>query len=348
MKIYSLIMMIMLFFGSPARATILWMGGEDIDFPNGTLLSIGTDSRVFRSGYSRGGVYVSSYPGIASSNAFPGGAVTSAWISFQWYHTGNSNYPAVGFGKTGTSSYLFFGTDSGNGAKAALWKYDGTTFTELASESGTSVSGSWSVSGPVKFDMQVISYGASATVNVYMAAQPTAILTYTGNVVAGSAVSLDTAAIRAHDNGENISEVIVSSTDTRNLSLVTLAPNAAGDTNNWTGSYSNINPLTINDATNITDNTNNDVFECKMNSLPSTGVTILGVKIGARATTAGGGETSIALGVKTNSSISVPSATTQTAAWSTTETFYSTNPVTTNPWAPSEINALQINMKTAP
>lgn len=334
-----------------AHAAILWAGGEDIDFPNGSAPCTATNG-YFRSGFARASLWACGNGAISISNPFTGGAITSGWISFRasaWQYLQN-NQRFVGFGKSGTGSAIFLGSDSGNSNKMALWKYDGTTFTEIASETGTSYLNTGTV---YKFDMQIISYGASATVNVYLNGGASPLFSYTGNVLAGSATTLDEVVLSGYANYgsnyyENYSEIFVSDSDTRLLSLATLAPNAAGDLNQWTGAYTNINPATINDTSVVSDTTSGDTFECKLNSLPSGNFSILGVKVGARTAKYGAGLTSIAVGVKTNATVSVPGATALGTAFTETETYYPINPVTSANWTSTEINALQINLKSAP
>ncbi|MGZ3793944.1 MAG: hypothetical protein ACXVCP_16440 [Bdellovibrio sp.] len=343
MRTTKWILMAAFLFSHVAQATILWVGGEDIDFPNGG--SVCTAGSYVRSGYNRVTIYACNANLPAISNPFPGGAITSAWLSAQIVIADAAGLKYVGFTKSGTNSSLWIGTSGSANTKLALYKFDGTTWTEIATES----TGSLTYDAQTKIDMQVINYGASATVNMYVNGGATPRITYTGNVVAGAATNLDSVILRAAGGWSMVSEVIVSDSDTRTMSLVTLAPNAAGTTNQWTGTYSNINPTTINNAVNITDGTSGDTFQCKMNSLPTGNFSILGVKVAAFGLKTTTGPGSLAVGVYTNSSASVPAAVGLQTTWGpTVETLYSTNPVTSSAWTSSEINSLQMNLQTAP
>lgn len=327
----------LLIVGSTADSAILWMGGEDVDFPNGgSVCTIG----VNRAGYGRHSVVLCNSSNPAFSNIFPGGAVTSVWLSAQIYG-GSANDLSIGLSKSGTTSSLALGFGT-SGSKLALYKLDGATATLLATETGNSV-----ISAINKFDMQVTNYGATATVNVYFNGAATSVISYTGNVVAGAATNLDRVILKA-TSGIYVSEVIVSDSDTRKMSLVTLAPNAAGDLNQWTGAFTNVNPTTANDASVVSTATSGNIFQANLINLPTGTFNVLGVKASARATQTGAGITGLSLGVKTNATNNVPAAVTQAATWGTTETYYPTNPITVAPWTTTEINALQVHLQSAP
>jgi len=331
-------------FVQTAQAAILWTGGEEIDFPRGATVTANT-AGYHRSGYGRHTINVAAgFVGI--SNAFPSGPVTSAWFSVQAYmNVINANLKLVGLGKSGTSNGLWLGI-GGTAGKIALWKYDGTTWTLLATETGTSVP---STGLNYKYDMQVISYGASATVNIYVNGSASPKLTYTGDVTVGGNTNLDNVQIfQTNTAWTYYSEFIVADTDTRLMSVVTLAPSAAGTTNQWTGAYTDISESTLNDATLVSSATSGQNFQCNLNDLPSTSLAIKAVKATARGVQTGGGIAGLALGLYTSATVSVPSASALTTTWDTYETLYQTNPVTSSAFTPTEVNALQLNLQSAP
>ena len=334
-------------------ATVLWAGGEDVDFPNGATGAVSTCvagscwTGATRGGYSRTCIWTTNGGNTpVLSNTFSGGAVTSAWLSFRMRNNFGANRRWSGFGKSGTSAFLGIGTSPSSGTKVALKKYDGTTLTQIAEESGNSLAG-----GPAKLDMQIINYGAAGTVNIYVNGAATPALTYTGDIRVGAIASWDSFALVTDDGWPSCSsEFLVADTDTRSMSVVTLNPNANGDTNQWTGTQSDLNESYINDATAV----GNDAvgggqnFQCHMSDLPAGNFKIEGIKIAARTAQNGGNVTSIAVGVKTNATVSVPAPVALTSAWTTTETYYSSNPVMAAPWAVSEINSLQLNLQSSP
>ena len=140
----------------------LWFGGEPIDFPNGGAVALIGQAR---SGYARICLQADNNTKAAQSTVFSGGAITSGWLHFQMYLSGTS--PSEGLGSSSPIAALLVGSDGSNESKLALWTYNGSAYTELASESGTSLSGA----ANNQIDMHVVSYGASATVTVYLCAQ---------------------------------------------------------------------------------------------------------------------------------------------------------------------------------
>ncbi|MGZ3747535.1 MAG: hypothetical protein ACXWRE_09195 [Pseudobdellovibrionaceae bacterium] len=329
---------------SEAKATILWVGGEDVDFPNGSQ-ACNSNLAGWRSGYGRIAVYSCTNGSVAKGVPFAGGGVTSAWLSAQfryWSEAGSSKF--FGFGISGTDNGIFLGISAANAYKAAIWKHDGTTWTELASASNTTFS-----DGPnYKLDMQIVNYGANGTVNIYVNQGASPIVTYTGDIRSSGATSFDSFYLAGGNSSGPFSELIASTTDTRLLSLVTLQPNAAGDTTQWSGAYTDIDEALTDDSDNVATATSGNNFQCNLSNLPTGNFSIQAVKVAARATKTPTGATSISLGVKTNGSISVPTAAPLLDVWGYIETFYPTNPVTSTSWTPTEINALQINIQAAP
>lgn len=335
--------------GLPAAAGILWTGGEDLDFPNGVMACASTNVGHFRVGYARQAI-APCVAGYMKSTAFRGGPVTSAWLSVRFYGNAGWGGKIIGIGKSGTNSALLLGGSVGSANKLALFKMQSGVVTEIATESGLSLVSTTRQ----KYDIQIVNYGGSGTIKVYISGLPTQsfvapILTYTGDISLAGVSDLDT--VFSSDGISNfISEVIVADTDTRNLSLVSLTPSADGDLNQWTGgNYVNVSGTTQSDVTPITNNTNDEKFQCHVTNLPSTGLTVLNVKVGVRGTSSPGGATSVAVGVKTNATVSVPSpSTTMSPIWGLVETYYDQNPVTAQPWVNSDVDALQINMTTKP
>jgi hypothetical protein len=325
--------------------TILWFGGEDIDFPAGN--AVANNGSGFRSSYARTALNCSSGVNTVSARslAFSGGALTSFWLHAQLtLATGAQPYRAAGLAQTanGTASGLYVGNDSSTASKVALWKLDGSTWTELASESGASLS-----SAPQAVDMQVTNFGATATVNVYVAG--TLKITYSGSTAITGVSNLDCVSLPGNSGVFVASEIIVADADTRAMSLVTMAPNAAGDANNWTtGTYASINPTTINDANVIAVNTTGQDFQANCIDLPSGSFSVNAVKVAARAeVTAGSTPTSVKLGVKTGGTVNVDAGHTLTAAFTTYERLMTTNPVTSAAWLSSDMNALQMDLQSA-
>jgi hypothetical protein len=324
------------------------MGGEDIDFPNGVATGVSITAATFRTGYARCRIGTTSAAGLAKSTLFPGGAVTSCWFSFQGYSTAFSgNQRHLGLGKSGTSSGLFIGsgaTLSGSNAAVALWKYDGTTQTILATESGFSLT----ISTVHRFDVQLVSYGASATVNVYI--DSILVITFTGNVAVTGVTAVDSVFINQPSFPLGCSEIIVADEDTRSwLGLLTMAANAVGTTQNWSNpAITNVNPTTINDANAAFVNTTGQDEQYNLIDEPSGTFVVKAVKIAARALcTAGATANVLKLGFNSGGSVAVAASHSPGTTMATFEDYFTTNPVTTAAWGDStEMNALQLELKS--
>ena len=323
--------------------SVLWCGGEDIDFPIGAALSIQTGAPYFRAGYARLGIAQGAGPeaGFSHSKAFPGGAVTSAWLSYRIYPTGNiANYLGMGFGLSGTNKSLLVGASSSSGTKYALWKYDGTTKTQLAAESGNSLALIMA-----RIDMQVINYGASATVNVYL--NSNLIITFTGDVTVSGMTNFDHVIIDGNSAFYYFSEVIVADEDLRGwVGLVTLAPNANGTTQAWTNpGFANVNPTTINDANAASAASSGLDVQWKLNALPAGSGGVKAIKVATRAFMSTG-TANIQNGFNSGGTVAVSAAQAVTTAPATFENIYAVNPVTGVAWG-AEVNTLQIDLRSA-
>lgn len=332
-------------------SNVLWCGGEDIDFPvgpGGPNFANTTNASFFNSGFARCGINGSGNANEwASSIPFSGGAVTSLWLHFVLYDgTGvtSETYCGVSASSAANGAGLYVGTDSTTAKKLALWKYDGTTWTELASESGNSAA----TGSLITYDMQISGFGGgSPSVTVYV--NGVAKITYTTAISITGVTAFDCVAILSKQTFPSwwFSEFIVTDTlDTRTARLLTGAPNAAGTTNNWTGAYTNINPLAENDTSVVTVNTTGQDFQANVTDMPS-GYSIQAVKIAARSElTNGATPTLLKLGINEGGTISVDSGQSVAPAWFTYERLMTTDPVTSGAWNAANWNSLQLDLRS--
>lgn len=333
--------------------SILWCGGEDIDFPNGAAVFVDTtNANFFRNTFSRCGISCST--GWMWSKPFPGGSITSGWLSGHvgYNHgtgTNNVHYFGLVNSASGNASGLWVGEGS-TSSQLGIYTFNGTTFTLLAQTTSSPILNN-STNQSIKIDVQVISYGASGTVNLFF--NGAFALTFTGNIAVSGVSNLDTVAFQSHDPaGGNIwvSELIVSSTDTRSLQgLVTMAPNGNGTTQNWSNpAFTNFNPIVINDANSTFVNTTGQDEQATLIDLPSGNFSIPMVKIAARAlATSGATATNLKLGVNNGGTVAVASPHALTTGFNTVEDFFSTDPTTSVAWVQSQMNGLQLDLRSA-
>ena len=341
---------------------ILWAGNEDIDWSIlGTSALGNTDTTAghFRSGWSRSAVPVKCEGNPSSwtrSYPFPGGAVVSAWLSFQnitLNSTGNAEGTFLAaFGLSGTNSAVGLAGGASTGYKVSLCKFDGTTTTTLAAESGTSLANGVSN----RFDMQLTSYGATSTVNVYM--NGALIISYSGSTAVAGMANFDSVFIGFNtlSGGSQIfaiSEVIVADSDTRGLlGLNTLALTGAGTTTQWTNNtYTNINSATYSDNSPTYVNTTAKDQEYAVGTVQPAVYSVIAVVQSARlATPAGSTPTQVKLGYGSSGTgyFGTGAAKTPVVGFSTYQQIDPTNPITSVPWVSSDLSApLQLDIQSA-
>jgi hypothetical protein len=253
----------------------------------------------------------------------------------------------IGLGNSGNNALLCLACSSASANKIALGTFDGTTFVQLAVESGSSLP----ASTLLKIDMQLVNYGASATVNVYVSGVN--VISFSGDVTVLSNTNLDQAVIPGFSTNFSplVSEIIVSTDDTRSFpGLVTLALTGAGTTDSWSGVFSTINQTTLSDASPNFTNTTAQDQQFNITDLPSGTFVINAVKIeGRMAVSATPTATQVKLGYNSGGTVAFGTGATKTltTAYTTYEQLDATNPVTAAAWAQSDMNALQLDMRSA-
>ncbi len=273
----------------------------------------------------------------------------------------------IGFGQVSAGNMgIFVGTDGvGAGTKCGLWRFDGgTSRIQLAAETGNSINNV----GLTQIDMQVI---GGSHVNIYV--NKVLVISFTEGPNYGPPFpppwhlfpigmsAMDCAAI--FGTGSSVtqsSEIIVADTDTRDLSLVTMPTNGAGDNNNWdSGTYQDIgiggsgfdpDKTSIDDATYIEVATTGKDFQARHLALPLGFFRIEAVKVAVRAQVESGSAcSSIKLGVRESGTNYLDSGHTLTpaATWLTAERLMTTDPATSAAWTQNVINPLQLELQSA-
>ena len=332
--------------------SVLWCGGEDIDFQRGQLPTIDTTGGHFRSGYARCALVCPLNGTMLKSNTFPSGAVSNAWASLRGavYNgsTFGTNQKMWGFGQSSPlgsqKALVIYEATSG---KVGLATWDGSSLVSLATEAGNSMVGATQQ----KYDLHVQNFGASGgIVDVYV--DGTQVISFTGQASLSGFTSFDCVVAGAYNptggNSFTFSEVIVADEDVRAFSLVTGVPNAAGFQDQWTGAYTDIDEIAIDDTDVVYTPSTGQVEEFGLSDLPVGTFAIKATKVISRSEiTSGAAPTSLKLGYYTNSTKSVDSGHTLSNAWDEYERIDQQNPVTSSPWTPTEINALQIALESA-
>lgn len=321
--------------------TIYFVGGEDHDFLKIGNVSSSTLSSVRRTTHTR----IALDLGTVSTNRYVGGfgtTLTSFWFTGRWYAsngTGTSANDFISF-YDGTTRRLSIQSDGASRIRISTINSAGTV-TVLATSFLTVTS-----SLIQKLDVQVISYGSSGTVNVYN--EGVLYVTYTGNIITDSATSLSNFGIGSIMTGNSTywSEMIVSSEDTRKLSLATLYPTANGNTYNWTDTYASIDESTIDDADLISSSSANQVAQTTVNSslIPAGTLNVLAVGVSGRSTKGGTGPQNINIGIRTNSNDYYSSNLPLPTIFDRISYIWEINPNTSTTWTYSELTNAGFNI----
>jgi hypothetical protein len=328
--------------------TILFCGGEMDDFAVAGSVTFQTiTTSYYRPTYSRGTISVSLNSGANTLTVSYIDAVFAAQTSFSMtgrvYINGNITASSLLLGLLdGANQRLRLKLVGTSPTTIILEKFDGTTATTLGTSTLTVAS-----SGQYKLDL-IVNYTGSGRVRLYV--DQVLYIDYSGDPRAGGSTSLSGLRLGNQGGGNKAewSEVIVATQDTRTLSLATLAPNAAGSANAWTGAYTDIDEVTASETDVMTSATANQIANVNTTNMPTgtSGNGVTAVKIAASAARGTTGPTKLALGVRTNSTDSFPTAVTLDTGFATVETYYQQNPVTAATWTTAEIDALQIAFRS--
>lgn len=326
--------------------TILFCGGELDDFTLSGTVTHDTSTSARRTTYSRAAVMPD--PTISAIHRAVASITASStfWVSARMYQTSLmlANAIFMQFASGGNVRLRLRVTTGSTTPTFYLEKYDGTTATTLATSTGT-----LSTATLMRLDI-AITYGASGSVKVYRDGALT-LDTGTVDTTAGGSTTLDAVHLSSCNSSAytSWSEVIVCTQDARTLSLKTLVPDAAGTTSSWTGAYTDIDETTASDTDVLTSATAMQVTSVNTTGMPSgwSNLTVTAIKCIASAARGSTGPSKLALGVRTNSTDSFPTATTLDTGFSApVTTYYELNPVTGVAWTTTEVDALQIAFRS--
>jgi hypothetical protein len=257
----------------------------------------------------------------------------------------------LGLGYSGALRGIFLKTvdNAGQTTTLQLVLYTGSADTVVA----TTAVAILTINTLYKYDIQLINYGVSGTINVYQ--NGILILTYTGDIrITGiSSFNCIQAQSGVDSNGwdyqttqPRLSEVIVASVDTRSLSVTTHLLNAAGSANQWTGAYTDIDEVAINDTDFIYTDTADYDAQFGLSNLPAGVFYPLAIKISARAMkSVDAAIGTLKLGVLSASTVDVDAGSALTNSFAT----YSRIAETINGSALTSalVDALEINLRSA-
>lgn len=356
---------LLLFAQASLAASIVWVGGEDLDFsPIGTGTAPDQTVGHFRSNWARGdlaldGGQTGGWPGAAwrANNIF---SLTSLWAHARFYDpTTNTSNGGTIFALTTSDSVERIILGSVNGGGGCHVDSTGCTFVfkqtaaGVRTQLGSALTCSFSPapSSPNALDINVTGYNVtnggaiSVYINGALCFSLTGTTIYTDAVTALNGVDLGPAqSFFASGYLTGWSEVIVTDTlDTRSMGLWTLAPNANGNTTAWTcnGStpWQSVNPFTNLDATNCTSGTSSQVEEFAANTTPPTGAFgVLDFVTDARVNVGMSGPQHVEHMVRSGATDYSGGSIAPGLALGGTQTHWPTNPNTSAAWTTSQLN----------
>ena len=276
-----------------ASATILAIGGEDINTVRQGTVSIITTAGRFNSTYARNALALVNNPatGVPQGNRLDvnfSAASSDFWGSIQYYSvtsggtTLNSNW--IAFTDGGITRLMLRGSGVAQQIKISTRNAAGTVV-DLATATGSLCS----ANNRCKLDIHVV-YAVAGSVDVYN--NGVLIATYTGDTTTDGATTLGQMQVANHTSNNEVdaSEIIVADIDTRTLQLQSCVPQAAGTPQDWSGGLvGNINEITISDATFNSTTTASQVSNWTSCTLPAGVQAVVNVHTCARMSRGGGG-----------------------------------------------------------
>ncbi len=279
--------------------------------------------------------------------------ITSGWFSCEYYRAtstthGSVTLPTIGLGKSDIPVGGLFigqsGTVTNTTPKFAIFKVTSAgVITELATQTGAS----FALDTLHRLDVHFTGFNSgSGTVDLFLNGSTLPILAYAGSLTVSGYTTLDCArmigTLQFGDGiGNAVSEILIASEDTRTfLGVSSLAPSGAGDTNTFTtGAYTDIDEIVLDDADMLTSDTAAQVFNCALTDLLAGTFAIRGVQVTVRAAKGSSGPSTLGIGIKTGGTANTANQALDTALLNYKRLML-TNPVTSNAFTVTEVNAL--------
>jgi hypothetical protein len=300
---------------------------------------------------------VADEPGAQAYTDLPS-AVTDACIMAHWkevtWTRALDEVPFLAFTSSGQRE-VGIKVDSAT-SKLLLVSWNGATYDTIDTYSSV-----LSPSVPIRFDFAVNDYGtANCRLRVWaryiMRGSPYSyydipfpVFDKTGDY--GDSADLDGIVLTSIWPSEggyaiNLDEVVVHEDLTLRMRLVTLTPNGAATTADWSGAYTDIDEVAANDSDAIESATNGAIFRCELSDLPTATETVLAVQAVDRAAYGLTGPQKQQLGFCIDSTDYFSGDISLDAAYAGYKgDLLVTNPDTAAAWSRAEVNALQLAIK---
>jgi hypothetical protein len=348
-----------------ARMTYLFRGAEDMHFaPIGAPI-VDTTSGHFRNGFARCAVAANnSYaPDGTARMASPitqswripssyGIAISQFWFSARIFNYGADNidfngilWQALSAGDVPRLQLRRFGNTLPTNTYQLLKVDNAGNVTLLATTTGAMATGLLT-----KLDFDIL-YAVSGHINIYT--DGSLLISFAGDTTTNGNTTITGMDLCSWGAGTVFipaytawSEVIWDTSDTRSMGLVTLAPGGLGNLDQWSGTFTDVNEITLNDLTANFSATANQEQLYTGNSMPAGTYAVLDVTTTGRAATGGGAPSHFDFEIVTHATTYVSGTQTPGNSFSLQSAPWLTNPNTGVAWTITELNVLQQGMKS--
>jgi hypothetical protein len=326
-------------------ATIYDAYGEDGDYQyvNGAVgsgIGIVTSGNQFRAGYARCAVQF--FGGTAFGVRFwSTGPRTTAWFGMRIWCSNSADSPTKAWGLIDAGGVLRIAIqDTSSSTPAAAYNvYKRDAAGDLTLLGTTSSGFSPTPSEPDQFSCN-FDYSTTGFLKLYI--NSSIVFNYSGDITTDGQTQLAGTYHSGYQAGGEycaISECIVSDGDTRDMGIRTVAATGAGTVDQWTGAYTNVNEIQVNDSNFDTTATSGNVQRYLMSAIPTGNYNILAKATSLRATEGGGSLAHIALDELIGGTQYATSPVAFPTAFGNVTFVQPVNPATGVAWTQADINA---------
>lgn len=352
MKYLALTLVALLLAWSPARATILFAGGEDSDFTCPGTCSVNTSTTSdYTSPYARESYGVTGAAGDPPPNYIQSPTFTAG--STLWIHASVATAAAGGSSTVNNEHMLDVLSPDGvtrisllQTATSEFYKISkrdsGGTYTDLVTASSACITTAHVVT---RIDL-FIDYAVTGEVSLFC--NGSRIADFLGDVTTNAATQLNQFRLAAAVNNPfrtAWSEIIASTINTTAMRLATLPPQADGTTHTWdVGGVANVNEAVVNDSSVNASGTATQIQLYTMNNIPVTALAISDFIVSGRALVDTTGPQHMQAVVRTGgSNFNSASLAPQTLTFGPNWIDFPLNPNTGLAWTASDLNAAGFN-----
>ena len=336
-------------------ATVLFAGGEDVDFVKSAACDscrVITTSGTFRPAFARAAITIIGLNNLAYWTGTFNASASDIWVHFQALPSSSTTHlnaemiklldstdslPALLIRGSGTASVVNISTKDAGGSYVDLLSCNPT----------------WPGETLDQFDMHVV-YAVAGSVNLYR--NGVNFCSFTGNVTTSGRTALSGIELGAAVGAQGFSwsEVIVADEDTRAFNLWTIPPLSSGTLTQFNpsnGCSSVWDVTTYSDSSNVSASSPNLIQECTVTAtLPAGAFEALAYKIAARAAVGITGPQHFDAVTHISGTDYFSTDILATATQTNYATYQAVNPATSAPWVPTDFTdpGFQFGIKSKP